>query len=136
MNTIDIRISLDPLQDGATFPTNKIVRKDEGALIIATNGQSRIADCDETADILDALSEITHGEFMGKSKYMVVMNAEKIMNVGGGRYYIGSALILKQGTDGLTTLKDEDFEVAATEFESHLVTLVCDGQEFSAYELI
>ena len=136
MNTIDIRISLDPVQDGAAFPTNRIVRKDEGALIIATSGQSRIADCDETADILDRLSEVSHGEFMGNSKYMAIMNDEKIMNIGGGRYFIGSALVLKQGNDDLTTLKDEDFDKAATEFESHLVTLVCDGQEFSAYELV
>ena len=32
-------------------------------------------------------------------------------------------------------LTDEDFEKAAKEFESRLITLVGDGQEFSAYEL-
>ena len=135
MNTIDIKISLNPVDDGAELITKKITRKDEGALVIGTNGKSRIADCDETAEILDRLSEVSHGEFIGKSEYLAVFNADKIMEVGGGRYFVGSALILKQGNDGLTTLKDGDFETAAASFESRLVTLVCDGQEFSAYEL-
>ncbi len=134
MNTIDIKISLNPVDDGAELLTKKIIRKDEGALVIGTNGQSRIADCDETAEILDRLSGVSHGEFIGKSDFMAVFNADKIMEVGGGRYFIGSALILKQGNDGLTTLKECDFETAAAVFESRLGTLVCDGQGFSAYE--
>ena len=32
-------------------------------------------------------------------------------------------------------LADDDFEKAIKEFEGRLITLVGDGQEFSAYEL-
>ena len=64
------------------------------------------------------------------------INDEKILNVGGGKYFIGSALILKGGEGGLNTLTGDEYEEAKKEFENHLVTLVCDGQEFSALELL
>ena len=132
----DINIALDPVNDGAAFLTKKIIRKDEGSLVIATNGESSILDCDDTSDVLDRLSEVSHGEYMGNTDFMVILNEKKILNVGGGKYFIGSALILKGGEGGLVTLTGDEYEKAAKEFESHLVTLVCDGQEFSAYELV
>ncbi len=133
---LDINIALDPMNDGAAFLTKKIIRKDEGSLVIATNGESKILDCDDTAEMLDRLSEVSHGEYMGNTDYMVILNEKKILNVGGGKYFIGSALILKGGEGGLDTLTGNEYEKATKEFESHLVTLVCDGQEFSAYELV
>ena len=133
---LDINIALDPVNDGAAFLTKKIIRKDEGSLVIATNGESKILDCDDTAEMLDRLSEVSHGEYMGNTDYMVILNERKILNVGGGKYFIGSALILKGGEGGLDTLTGDEYEKAAKEFGSHLVTLVCDGKEFSAYELV
>ena len=133
---LDINISLDPVNDGAAFLSKKIIRKDEGSLVIATNGKSKILDCDDTAEILDRLSEVSHGEYLGNSDYMAILNEKKILNVGGGKYFIGSALILKGGEGGLNTLTGDEYEEAKKEFENHLVTLVCDGQEFSALELL
>ena len=63
------------------------------------------------------------------------MNGKKIFKIGCREYFIGSALIVKNTKDGIAMLTDEDFEKAAKEFESRLITLVGDGQEFSAYEL-
>ena len=40
---LDINISLDPVNDGAAFLSKKIIRKDEGSLVIATNGKSKRA---------------------------------------------------------------------------------------------
>lgn len=34
---LDINIALDPVNDGAAFLSKKIIRKDEGSLVIATN---------------------------------------------------------------------------------------------------
>ena len=47
MEKLDVIFKLDPVNDGLVFKKTGIKRKDKGALIIATNGDSRIADPDE-----------------------------------------------------------------------------------------
>lgn len=136
MDTLDIKIALDPINDGAVIKETRLKRKDEGALIIATNGESRIVDAYEAQDILDKLNEIGHGEYMGNSEYIVMMNGDKIINFGTGICFVGSAIIMKFDGRTLSMLVGDEFEKAAAEFRSRLITLVCEGQEFSAYELI
>ena len=104
--------------------------------MIATNGDYRILDVDNVSDLLDDLWNLSYSESMGKSGFIAIFNARKIIWVGGRRYFIGSALIMKEDEGGVTTLNGDDYEKAVKEFRSRLVTLVCDGQEFSAYELI
>lgn len=85
METLDIKIALDPVNDGAVLKETKLKRKDEGALIIATNGESRIVDAYEAQEILDKLNDIGHGEYMGDSDYIAMMNGDKIINIGTGK---------------------------------------------------
>ena len=42
----------------------------------------------------------------------------------------------RKNLDEILDTKSFEFEKAATEFKSRLITIVCEGQEFSAYELI
>ena len=58
------------------------------------------------------------------------------LNVGTGKGFIGSAVIMKYDGKGLGFLSGDEFDEAAKEFESRLITIVGDGQEFSAYELL
>lgn len=136
MDTMEINIALDPINDGAVIKETRLKRKDEGALIIATNGESRIVDAYEAQDILDKLNEIGHGEYMGNSDYIAMMNGDKIINFGTGKCFVGSAIVMKFDGRTLSMLVGDEFEKAAAEFRSRLITLVCEGQEFSAYELI
>lgn len=136
MNTMEISIALDPVNDGAVLVETKIKRKDEGALIIATNGEKRIADVSETREILDKLNEVGHGEYMGNTIFLMMINGNKVINFGTGKCFIGSALIMKFDGKGLAFLSGDEFDRAAAEFESRLITIVADGQEFSAYELL
>jgi len=136
MDTMEINIALDPINDGAVMKETRLKRKDEGALIIATNGESRIVDAYEAQDILDKLNEIGHGEYMGNSDYIAMMNGDKIINFGTGKCFVGSAIVMKFDGRTLSMLVGDEFEKAAAEFRSRLITLVCEGQEFSAYELI
>ena len=136
MDTLDINIALDPINDGAVIKETRLKRKDEGALIIATNGESRIVDAYEAQDILDKLNEIGHGAYMGNSDYIAMMNGDKIINFGTGKCFVGSAIVMKFDGRTLSMLVGDEFEKAAAEFRSRLITLVCEGQEFSAYELI
>lgn len=133
---LDIKFELDPVKDGIAVNANKIIRKDEGGLVIATNGDFRCMDVDQVSDLLDDLWEVSCSESMGNSGFIVILNARKIIRIGGSRYFIGSALIMKEDDGGITTLTGDEYEKAKKEFNSRLVTLVCDGQEFSAYELI
>ena len=47
MDKVNVTINLDPVNDGAEIINAIFRRKDEGALIIATNGEKRIADVSE-----------------------------------------------------------------------------------------
>ena len=136
MDTLNVTINLDPVNDGAEIINSIFKRKDEGALIIATNGEKRIADVCEAQDILDRLSEIGHGEYMGNTPYLIMCNGNKILNFGTGKCLVGSAIIMKFDGKGLAMLSGDEFEEAAKEFESRLITIVGNGQEYSAYELL
>ena len=135
MKTLNVTIKLDPVNDGAVFAENRFKKKEEGALIIGTNGDSRIADAFETNSILERLSEVEHGEYLGNSNYIALFNGDKIIHFETGKCFIGSAIILKYEDEKLSLLEGEDFRKAAREFESRLITIVGDGQEFSALEL-
>ena len=100
------------------------------------NGESRIVDVHEAQEILNKLNEVGHGEYMGNSDFLAMMNANKIINLSGGKCFIGSVIIMKYDGRGLAMLVGDEFERAAAQFKSRLITIVCEGQEFSAYELI
>lgn len=135
MKTIDITIKLDPINDGAVIHPDKIRKKEEGALVIGTNGESKIISEDEAVKIMDYLSGNLQGENMGRSHFLAVFNGEKIFKIGSREYFVGSAIIVKNTKDGIGMLADEDFEKAENEFTGRLTKLIGDGQEFSAYEL-
>ena len=135
MKTLNVTIELDPVNDGAVFAENRFKKKEEGALIIGTNGESRTADANEANSILEKLSAVGHGEYLGNSNYIAMFNGDKIINFGTGKCFIGSAIILKYANEKLSLLSGDDFQEAAKEFESRLITIIGDGQEFSALEL-
>ena len=135
MKTIDITIKLDPINDGAVIHPDKIRKKEEGALVIGTNGESKIISEDEALKIMDFLSGNLQGENMGRSHFLAVFNGDKIFKIGSREYFVGSAIIVKNTKDGIGMLADEDFEKAENEFTGRLIKLIGDGQEFSAYEL-
>ena len=134
MGNIEVNIALDPVNDGAVFRNDKVMRKETGGLVIATNGETRIIGEEEAVRIMDALAENSRGEYLGKTPYIAVFNERKIFRLDAREYLIGSVLVMKNTMDGLELLSGEEFEEAAKEFESRLVTLVGDGKEFSAYE--
>ena len=93
MNRLKVTIELDPVNDGAVFAESSFKKKEEGALIIGTNGEKRIAGVIETQKILDSLTAVGHGEYMGKTDYLMMINGNKVLKIGTGECFIGSALI-------------------------------------------
>ncbi len=137
MKSMEVNIALDPVNDGAYIININVEKKDIGSLIIATNGERKIASLAETVEILSKLEKVAYGEFMGDSKYIMIINAEKIMFLETGMYFVGTAVIMKDEGKGrgLDLLTGDEFDAAATEFASRLVTLAGNGQDFSAYEI-
>ena len=135
MDKVNVTFNLDPVNDGAEIINAIFRRKDEGALIIATNGDKRIADASEAQRILDRLTDVGYGEYIGNTPYLIMCNGNKILNFGTGKCLIGTVIIMKFDGKGLSLLSGKEFDEAAKEFESRLIRIVGDGQEFSAYEL-
>ena len=133
---VDINIALDPVNDGIVQKTEKITCISKGALVIATNGKSRFVNLDRVPYELEGLADISYSEFLGDTEFLLIFNANKIFNVGTGRFFVGSVLVMKNDDGALVPMTREDCEIAGKEFQNRLATLVCDGHEFSAYELI
>lgn len=135
MNKIEINIQLDPVTDGASFMPDKVVNKSRQGLVIGTNGEYRTIDEAEVYEILDRLAKVSESDYMGKTSFLAVFNAKKVLSTGGARFVVGSVLIIKGIREGIALLDTEEIEQAKEEFESRLVTLCGSGIQFSAYEL-
>ncbi|MCR5117989.1 MAG: hypothetical protein K6B44_00025 [Lachnospiraceae bacterium] len=136
MQKMEINIKLDPVTDGAVIKETHVERTDKGALVIATNGRSRIVYEDEALEIIEKMDKCGRGAFLRNTPYFILFNGSKVIRAGEGRYFIGSVIIFKydgKGNPGLISV--DEMDRAAAEFESRLVTLIYDGQEFSAYEI-
>ena len=137
MKSIEVNINLDPVNDGVVFRRTDIRKKDKGALIIATSGEYCISDEDEAHELLDKLSEKGVGEYIGNTPDLAVLNKDKIISVGYEKYFVGTAIIVKyDGKSSPSMLSEDEFDEAAKQFVSRLITLSCDGQEFLAYEIL
>ena len=135
MQTVEICIQLDPAKDGINWIPNKVIPNNRHALIIGTNGKSRIIDEDEALVILDSMAGFGRSEYMGSTDFLVAFNASKVIRAGASEYIAGSVLILKSGKNGIAFMTDEEIEQARTEFVARIVTLCADGVSFSAYEI-
>ena len=135
MEKIEISIQLNPGEDGASFIPDRVRRKDKGALIIGTNGEFRVAEEEEAYELLDRLAVNCASDYVGKTEYLVIFNAKKVLCVSGTKFVVGSVMIVK-GTDrGLEFLDEGEVEDAKAEFVSRLAVLCGSGIQFSAYEI-
>ena len=139
MKTVEVQMDLDPVNDGVKEVNGeKLYVKEEKTLIISTDGRSRTAGFLETMEIANKLRENCHGEFLGKTPYIMLINGDKIIKLETGTFFVGTAMIMKDEGDGrrMGSLRDEEIKQAEEEFKKRLVTLAGNGQEFPAYPLI
>ncbi len=136
MDCVDIRIELDPVNDGAEILFDEDQAGDEGLLVIGTNGDHRIIGSDEAEGIFEEMPKTALVGRLGRSRFMVVINDEKIRNIGGVDYFIGSVVIFKSSKESKAEmLSGDDFDNAYEEFISRLSWVTVNGQEFTAYEV-
>ena len=135
MKQIEINIQLDPVTDGPNFLPEKVTNKSKQALVIGTNGEYRNIDENEVYEIFNRMAMVSESDFMGKTDFLAVFNAKKVLSTGGAKFVVGSVLIVKGVREGIALLGAEEIEQAKTEFQSRLVTLCGSGIQFLAYEL-
>ena len=135
MNNMEINIQLDPVNDGInSFPAD-VRMKGRGALVIGTNGNYRFIDENEAVDIIDKLSGYCGTEYMGKTNYIVVYNSNKVIKAIEGSFFVGSALIVKDGKSGMEFIGEDEIDTVINEFASRMATLCSGDIQFSAYEI-
>ncbi len=136
MKTVNINIQLDPIEDGVDWEQNEETKTvNYGSLIIGTNGECRFAEEAEVMNILDRLGD--HAEFdrIPNTHFMIVYNKNKVIHFGDSKYFVGSAMILKEDGVGLVFITEEEAEVARNKFIGRFITLVSNGVKFSGYEV-
>lgn len=136
IQTLEINIKLDPINDGAVVKEIEDIRKDEGALVIGTNRESRRVTPEEADDIIEKLSGHCEGEFIANTPFIAIFYEDRAFTYHGSRYFIGSMIIMKSTRKGLTFLTGDEFEAAEKVFKSRLVTFMIHGQSYLAYELV
>lgn len=137
MNRIEMDIQLNPLMDGISQMVGGtgLKCKDKGALVIGTNGRYRIVDEEEAWEIIDMLSEVSCSCFLGKTKYLAVYNAHRVLQAAGTKYLAGSAIVVKGTENGIEMMTMSEMAIARKEFESRIVTLCGNGVQFTTFEI-
>ena len=135
MKNIEISIQLDPVNDGVnSFPTD-VRMKGRGALVIGTNGNYRFIAEDEAIEVMDKLSGCCETEYICKTSYLVVYNSNKVIKTIEGKFFVGSALIVKGTNAGMEFLSEDEIDTVVNEFASRMATLCSGDIQFSAYEI-
>lgn len=136
MENIEITIQLDPISDGVSDCPDNVKMKGRGALVIGTNGNYKFIDESEAFEIMDKLSGFCSTEYMGKTNYLIVYNSKKVIKTFEGRFFVGSALIVKGAQTGMEFIDEDEINTVVSEFASRMATLCSGDIQFSAYELI
>lgn len=132
----EIEINLDPVTDGFVEAERQKNEVSEHAFIIATNGDKRFADMDEVKEILKRLESKGASILIGNGKYMVIFNDDKTFEQMTGKFLVGSMLVMTIEDDVLSLIPDDELEVVMDLLESRMVTMVNDGERFSALEIL
>ena len=129
-----IEIKLNPLTDG--FVENEVnentIGVDRYTLIMATNGEFRFTDPTEGRKIIDGLVNCGGSMKLGKSDFHVLFNDKKAFDFDGGRFFVGSMLILKIREKKLLPFLDDEIEEVKDLLDGHMMTRVTGDQYFSA----
>ena len=132
----EIKINLDPVTDGFVEAERQENEVSEHAFIIATNGDKRFADMDEVKEILKRLESKGASILIGNGKYMVIFNDDKTFEQMTGKFLVGSMLVMTIEDDVLSLIPDDELEVVMDLLENRMVTMVNDGERFSALEIL
>lgn len=135
MESIEIKISLDPVNDGIQTDICKIDNlTDPMAIVIGTNGDYRVISGCELEKILKEMGDdcvsVSTGEFI------TYLNGNKTVCVDTEDYLIGSVVMTYWSRPkGLTPMNKTIIEQAIATFRRNLVELCINDKSISAFVL-
>jgi hypothetical protein len=141
MDNFDIRINLDPVNDGLFMNTEDCSMGDpentsRHVLLIGTNGNYKLLSFEEGLDLFDKLQEKgVESAYICGTDLIFIYAADHIVKTGTGCYFVGSGLVFWSGNQGLESITKSQAEHAMHYMEALLVTLKADDKSFSAFEL-
>ena len=130
MKTIEVNISLNPVDDGVIITESEQEENTQGALIISTNGNERIASPDEVLEVLQRLSGA-----LAMGRYVVFYNEDRLIGSGPDKCLIGSVMIVKRHGGSYYLLESGEFKDAERAFLARLITINFGGQKYTALEV-
>ncbi len=136
MKKIEVNINLDPVNDGVTITETEPEGKREGALIISTDGNERVALFDEAMEVLKTLAESLEAERLRGTPFVVFYNKDRLITNGTDKCLIGSVMIMKTVCGSYYLLEPGEYEEAERAFYTRLGRIKYNGQEYSAMEVL
>lgn len=133
MDKLDIKIRLDPVNDGIQTELCRIGKlSDTMALVIGVNGMSKLISGYELENLMCELGDDCISLQMGE--YMVYLNGQKIVNLEGEDFFIGSAVITYwENHMELGQMKGERMQCAIEQFKNKLVELQIGDKSVDAF---
>ena len=134
MKKVKVRIELDPVNDGIENLKSFTEVNDDRGLIVSTTGEWRAISCEEMFSILEQMKD---NEVIIMDEYLGCINTEKILNLSGDRYFVGSIVAFKSGgqCSPVASLTKFDVEHILQEFNSRLVEIMINGESIAALSL-
>ena len=113
----------------------EIEEEKDGALLIGTDGTMYTVDEDDAKAFLYVDGSKLQVEIIESGAYAALYFSECTDVIDGTKYLLGRTMIMKYQDNKLVPLSKEESNDAARRFVSRLVTLVYNGNLYSAYEL-
>lgn len=134
MELAQIKITLNPAEDGLFAMAGECKVNDRRGVVIGTNGAYRVVTGDEVNEIFDKLG--TNSQSTSVGDYIGVYDARKQIYPGGGKYLVGSMLVIAcDGPRVARAITEEEVAKMYNEFMSRMVSISIGAESFGAYEI-
>lgn len=134
MDVIEITLQIEAETNEIHVSAENVKVNTKNVVYIDKTGKITMLDMDEAAAVQERFGDNCNSEMIGKSDYILVYDASKIVTIDGHGYLACEALIMKSG-DGLESLGPSEVRVALGEFKSRLVEINFGNIAVPAYEI-
>lgn len=135
MDDVEIRINLNPAEDGIKFEhKSALERTDKQMAIIGTNGKHRGVSRKEAMKVITLMTRCESMLLGGD--YVAFYNKNSSFYLEGSTYYVGSMLVMKmQESNGMQPLSKEELQEVLELIRGRTADLRAGSVSFSAFEL-
>ena len=134
MELAQIKITLNPLEDGLLSLNGTCKINDRRGIVVGTNGAYRTVTGDEVSEIIENLGGVSQSTSMGD--YLGVYDSRKVISPSGGKYFVGSMLVIACDRSQIAkSITEDEATKMYNEFMSRMVSISIGTESFGAYEI-